>query len=371
MPVVGPALPPPPPPAAIPQPPGSSKTSAPTMPPIRDAEEQRQDAPESPVITLSLPLDSLSAALSSALAAALVSHTLFLKSQIPFPVVQLSRLPSAKSAPRALKLRNELLSSFDTLSSHLDTTFSALSTALALSRRNQAQADASTCRAELAILVGPSIASAKARVVFVVDGLALRVWGERDDADEEDSDEDSEGSEEEDSDGGSEPPESDSEDEEEDKQPSRSPSPSTEQPLSQPPTPTSRGPHAPRQLETEIDSLQSIQRVTRQLAQAMAGADCDLAEELSPTQTHILLHAPRRFKHPAWIPRQNASSAMQKALDTFWDEANGKKRTSKQKVEGVWVRCRAESSLAPQSSDEEDEMIWWSWDGKIVGFSEW
>jgi hypothetical protein len=66
-------------------------------------------------------------------------------------------------------------------------------------------------------------------------------------------------------------------------------------------------------------------------------------------------------------------------------------RRKKGRVEGVWICCRGSSFDADDMrgrarevaddredegeeeliEDEEDEMIWWSWDGKIVGFSDW
>ena len=58
----------------------------------------------------------------------------------------------------------------------------------------------------------------------------------------------------------------------------------------------------------------------------------------------------------------------------------GKKNTkSKNRVEGVWIKSRKEvdegngleSSTLSTEIDEMDEMIWWSWDGKIVGFADW
>ena len=36
-------------------------------------------------------------------------------------------------------------------------------------------------RTYLAIVLGPSVSSAKARVMFAVDGLEVKVWGVRDD----------------------------------------------------------------------------------------------------------------------------------------------------------------------------------------------
>jgi hypothetical protein len=93
-------------------------------------------------------------------------------------------------------MRNELLASFDTLTSHLNTTFTALSTAFALCAsnakvKNGGDEEKSGCtpdvsikkknRAYLAIILGPSVGSAKSRVIFAVDGLEAKVWGVRDD----------------------------------------------------------------------------------------------------------------------------------------------------------------------------------------------
>jgi hypothetical protein len=108
----------------------------------------------------------------------------------------------------------------------------------------------------------------------------------------------------------------------------------------------------------------------------------------APTQTHVLLRAPRRFVHPAWIPRQNMCVTLDGMLREFF-EASGvledqsrkdekpKKKRAGAGVEGVWVGCR-ESGLSCAShvygegaEVEDDEMIWWSWDGKIVGFVDW
>lgn len=50
------------------------------------------------------------------------------------------------------------------------------------------------------------------------------------------------------------------------------------------------------------------------------------------------------------------------------------------KTEGVWIGCQcADVGETVQlgghgdadDEDEEDEMIWWVWDGKIVGFADW
>jgi hypothetical protein len=72
------------------------------------------------------------------------------------------------------KLRTEFLATFDTLSSHMDPTFSALSTALS---RCSNYKDSTITRAYLAIFLGPSLGSAKSKVVLGIDGLEKRIWG--------------------------------------------------------------------------------------------------------------------------------------------------------------------------------------------------
>jgi hypothetical protein len=54
------------------------------------------------------------------------------------------------------------------------------------------------------------------------------------------------------------------------------------------------------------------------------------------------------------------------------------KRKKGSECEGIWVRCQGlgnvrnrEDGETREEEDEEDEMIWWTWDGKIVGFSDW
>lgn len=66
-----------------------------------------------------------------------------------------------------------MITAFDELSSHLHTTFSALSTALA---RNQKHGKTDTVY--LALVLGPTIGAPKARVVLVLEGLEVKVWGE-------------------------------------------------------------------------------------------------------------------------------------------------------------------------------------------------
>lgn len=89
-------------------------------------------------------------------------------------------MPSAKTDSRSVKKRVELLAALDTLTSHLNTTFSALSHAYAQpcktdrSRHSTANESASLARAHMIFVVGPSVGAAKARVLLVVDGLEVR-----------------------------------------------------------------------------------------------------------------------------------------------------------------------------------------------------
>jgi hypothetical protein len=106
---------------------------------------------------------------------------------------------------------------------------------------------------------------------------------------------------------------------------------------------------------------------------------------LATTQTHVLLRAPRRFRHSAWIPRQNMTKSLEVTLQAFTVDATSdhsavdlvkhkRKPVLGIKTEGVWINCSGGSlhtSDVPAELKEEDEMIWWQWDGKIVGFSNW
>jgi hypothetical protein len=72
-----------------------------------------------------------------------------------------------------------MINAFDELSSHLHTTFSALSTALARNPTHQ-----STDTVYLVLVLGPTIGAAKARVVLALEGLEVKIWGKREDLDE-------------------------------------------------------------------------------------------------------------------------------------------------------------------------------------------
>ncbi|KAF9530947.1 hypothetical protein CPB83DRAFT_809857 [Crepidotus variabilis] len=334
-----------------------------------------------------LDAEALTDAAAGKLATSLLGHILFLKNQIPLPIMQLARMPSGKSTLRAQRMRSELLNSYDTISSHLDSTISALSTALTRASVND---KSHTSPAFLAFLVGPSITSAKTKVILGLDGIEKRIWGStRDKVTLEDDETSSNLSDADDSDA------SDEEDEEENLEDSEGEEPAdsddetdddeTDEVLSQ------SSPNIPRISHAEEQKF--LQTSERLLSRTLAAADADgngIISEMSPTQTHILIRAPRQFVHPAWIPRQNVTTSLDAALEHFLKRSNGitqedlpKRPTSNQKIEGVWITTRSglhtssviksmpNDGVSASSGGDDNDMLWWSWEGKFVGFSDW
>ncbi|KAG7441606.1 uncharacterized protein BT62DRAFT_936919 [Guyanagaster necrorhizus] len=326
---------------------------------------------ESKIPSVQLDMDSITDTVAASMACSLLGHVLFLKNQVPLPVPQLARIViTDKANARTTKLRSELLDSFDTLLSHLGTTFTALSTAFARSLPQEERSKTMhTNRAYMAILMGPSIGSAKSKVMLAVDGLEAKVWGQRDDirlADESgnsESDDDRSDDEGGDDEGPSDSDDSDVDDEDETESDNDG---DDDDGTSSPPLPSAFA-----------EEQRILRTADRLLSRALVSADCDgngLASEISPTQTHILIRAPRRFVHPAWIPRQNVTASMDNFLEQFLGAAGHGPKTHKKKakIEGLWVACQKPSTdLGKDAKNEEDEMIWWSWDGKLVGFAGW
>ncbi|KAE9382464.1 hypothetical protein BT96DRAFT_1010603 [Gymnopus androsaceus JB14] len=97
---------------------------------------------------------------------------LYIKNQVSFPTIPPSRPKQPKlqnqvqsTHNEVTKLKRDLIDSFDALASHLDTTFTALSTDFALGLENSANV----------ILVGPNIGTPKSRVILAVDGLEMKI----------------------------------------------------------------------------------------------------------------------------------------------------------------------------------------------------
>jgi hypothetical protein len=180
------------------------------------------------------------------------------------------------------------------------------------------------------------------------------------------------------------------------------------QPSPSKPPQASQHAHLPGPSTSYADEQKFLQNTERLLSRVLASADAEgysFANEMgwstpvplkilnstlvaAPTQTHILIRAPRCFAHPAWIPRQNITSSLESSLEDFLTKSKAPhrdpepprtKRTfgmkkKQQSSEGVWIAANSGLKIPDRLEsrpEEEEEMIWWSWDGKMVGFSEW
>lgn len=334
------------------------ESTPPTSPPISPSRAARLSAKTKAQLAVPvLPTAVIDgAAISPTMAARLtlcaLGHVLFLKDQIPYPVGQLAKLaaridPSAAPSKSTKKLV-ELLDVYDVLACHLHTTFDALSRALAknVTRYPPPSRDASdtvypNAQTHLILAVGQTIATSRSRVILELDGFEVKAYGcDVDPASTDDAASDDESG----SDDfyyedelpplGAEEDVDDSSDEEGDED------------------------H-----QNEADALLAAQQeaafvqAERMLSRTISGADAFCAE-MAPTNTHVLLRAPRCFAHPEWV----AQPRFQRVLDTHLA----------QRKEGVRVCCKAAPTASPdldvEEDDEDNEMIWWMWNGKLSGF---
>ena len=288
-------------------------------------------------------------------------------------------------------------------------------------------------------LIGPSIGTAKSKVFLGIDSLETRVWGTREgpqvshsEDSESDDDNDNDVSEDgvnEDADEGGEdaqdsgnesgedpvgPEDSDNEGDEEGSEDDEDDGEDTsDNKGSSDDSRLSAATHT-----TRAEELKFLQNADRLLSRTLAAADVDnkgISSEmcmytlllsspplliskytLAPSQTHVVIRAPRRFTHPAWIPRQDITTSLDAALNEFLsgsglmtsslDLDTSRKPIKKQRVEGVWitpstgiqrpcfsdsVNITAQEHTDSKGQGEDEEMIWWSWDGKLVGFADW
>ncbi|KAG0692668.1 hypothetical protein DFH29DRAFT_1084594, partial [Suillus ampliporus] len=109
--------------------------------------------PPAKIPSVTLDADLVTDSMAARLCISLIGHVLFLKSQVPFPVMQMARMPGGDATSRAAKKCRELLNSFDTLASHLNTTFTALSTAFALRSGTPRKDAQNSGRAYLAVVL--------------------------------------------------------------------------------------------------------------------------------------------------------------------------------------------------------------------------
>ncbi|KIY64212.1 hypothetical protein CYLTODRAFT_446136 [Cylindrobasidium torrendii FP15055 ss-10] len=381
----------------------NNTAASPFVPPKNGVERRRtrsdalKSTPNLNLISVPLLEEGIEDGLAAHLASSLVAHILWSRGQVPLPLPQLAKmqayeeddeeLPTNSKEAKEKAKANALLESFDILGSHLSTTFTALSTAMALGAQNE-QNPLHT--AHMSVVLGSSLTSSGktgSSTVLVIDGLVGRIWGQRrtprtveeDESDEERS-EDEEGEEEGgDSEGdedneeqevgeeqSEEPPDSDEEEEEDEDEEDEEEDEDSEVDEND-----TGYLEAQRQRHLQDTMRTADKLLLRALVGGSGGREIVVEEELAPTQAHILLRAPRRFKHDAWMPKQNLKLAPAvESLVSGGPAPSSKASKKDKKVDVVWIEGTGDVSEPPSTRHEDDEMIWWIWTGgKIVGFS--
>ena len=89
-------------------------------------------------------------------------------------MAQLGRLPIPPNS-KSSKKRIDLLDAIDTLSCHLHSTFSALSSSLALNSLKYPH-KSGHAQVHLLILLGPSLFGPRSRILLTIDGLQVQAW---------------------------------------------------------------------------------------------------------------------------------------------------------------------------------------------------
>ncbi|KAH7099307.1 hypothetical protein BKA62DRAFT_710065 [Auriculariales sp. MPI-PUGE-AT-0066] len=345
-----------------------------------------------------LALDFISSALAARLAMFVLGQVLYFKDQIPYPMNQLAKVALRDAhkgvSNKTTKQRLKMLDAFAVLASQLHSTFDALTVAVA----NNQRTNGSSQQAHLVFALGSTLANGRARVIFALDGIGVssthdentnrrpkqcdeqqrhRVPLARVDARNSagmpsipgrsleldvDSDEPINLNDE-DTSCWDVPPDSDSDEE------------------SDPELEDASDNEAPRSIQPtqhQAEQEAAFSTAERRLALVINNADL-FYQALPATTTHVLLRAPRCFKHPEWAPQQR----FQRTFDKVLDEAK----------EGVRVVCAAPARSASLSGsatpgmnqgrsathaahpievedEEQHEMIWWLWNGRLTGFEE-
>lgn len=331
--------------------------TSPVTSPERLDEPQPTNEPILP--TTVIEGETISPTLAARLAMCTLGHVLYLKDQIPHPINQLAKLASRPdtSMVRNYRRRTEFLDAIDLLWCHLHTTFDELSRSFAKNsiRYPQLSADFGSqlrpnAQAQLLLALGPTVASARSRVIINLDDFEVKgygqdaEWTDDDDKTSVVSDESEDVYYEDDlpplvADGDVEA--TWSEDEASDDENACSP------PLSY--------------NEGILASQDAVyDRAERALSRAITSNDI-FSTAMAPTNTFVLLRAPRCFNHPEWLPQPR----FQKALDSHLARCK----------EGVCVRCHVPRITIPESTadshldGEDHELMWWMWTGKLVGFT--
>jgi hypothetical protein len=102
-----------------------------------------------------------------------------------------------------------------------------------------------------------------------------------------------------------------------------------------------------------------IRQSERALSQAMACSEIEFSSNLNPMGAQIYLRAPRRFKHGSWGVRPEAARMLDEPYKAL---ACGEAPP----VECVRIRAK---DAAVDDEDENEEMIWWGWDGRLAGYA--
>lgn len=88
------------------------------------------------------------------------------------PVGQLGRLPIPPNS-KVFKKRIDLLDAVDTLSCHLNSTFSALTSSLAINSLGHPH-KSGRARVHILIFLGPSLFGPRSRIILTIDGLEIQ-----------------------------------------------------------------------------------------------------------------------------------------------------------------------------------------------------
>lgn len=324
--------------------------------------------------------------MAARLTTAVIQHILFLKNQIPFPVSQLGRLPIPPGS-KSSKKRVDLLDAVDTLSLQLHSTFSALSSSLALNSLKYPQ-KCGHAQVHLLVILGPSLFGPRSRILLTIDGLKIQAWTHEPDTSASAlcKDENQCGI-------ISGRPNRQNRPDQVRLPLSPLPPPVTnlghEHDLTSPkhtqnlatpdPTKLLNPPSLPSDeaIKTHLGERQVLSAAERLLSRSLATACSEggvtLNAELEPTQTHVLIRAPRRFDHSSWTPRQNMSLRLDSVLaGSRCREGTAETERVAIGTDEIIIRCDyAQVSTKDDPEDvEADELIWWSWDGKIVGFGD-
>lgn len=249
-----------------------------------------------------------------------------------------------RSQSKAGKRRADLVSSMDSLSTQLPSTFQALSYSLASSTISIS----ATTAAYLAIITGPTPTTSKARFFVRIQGL--RLIQDPSHTGEHQADLDTQQS-------------NEVEDPDISFQSFTSGmfsalSSIDDDPISQPPSPSTS---CPLVFEEEEDIPHHLRLLNLTLSTGISFN----RPSLPLTNTHILLLAPRCFRHPSWLPKQNLNEKKIPVRTFFNDGVVGKND------EGVTVDAGLrEVPDAQETAGNGDDMIWWIWSGSgpLKGF---